>query len=151
MKEKNYKKITLDELKKLSPVWHLKLANIDLSKQPNKLDVEITGNDFHIYKSSWIEMYRALDPGYIKLYSKDKVFSTQQDSDKLIEIIKHWEGNTALIPPMMIDCGYNKLIPGDGKHRMKIASLVDNTEIYFILFDKQLPIINKYFNPILID
>ncbi|MBK8925027.1 MAG: hypothetical protein IPM74_03745 [Crocinitomicaceae bacterium] len=141
----------IEEIRKIRPLWHQRIADIDLSSQPDSLTDKYINNGFHIYKSSLTDLHKALDDGYEKLYNNDKLFSNQQDPDKLQKVLEYWENGVYLIPPMLIDNGYNHLVPADGKHRMKVSSIIDKDEVYFILFDVDLPKINKYFNPTLID
>lgn len=133
------------------PIWHKCLADIDLKKQPDQLDDKYVNNGFHIYKSSWDDLKKVLNPHFATICSGNSLYSKFQDKSKLDRIIANWNSGAALIPPMLIHLPDNTLIPADGKHRMKAAFIVDPTEIYFILFDIDLPSINQYFKPELVE
>lgn len=135
----------------LEPKWHMELGNIDLNRQPDSLIEKYTSNGYHIYKSSWDDLYNALNPSYEDLYKSTELWTDEQDKYKIARIIENWEKQMELIPPMLIDNGYNQLVPADGKHRMKVASIFNQDEMTFILFDIDLPKINEYFKPTLVD
>lgn len=148
---KIYKKTPIYDIKLIKPVWHMKTVDVDLSLQPDQLIEKYIDNGFHIYKTTWTNLHSALDPLYSKLYMDNSLWTKNQDHDKIARVLDNWKAKTSLIPPMLIDNGYNKLVPADGKHRIKVASILDKTEIAFILFNIDLPIIKSYFDPILID
>lgn len=133
------------------PIWHKRLADINLKDQPDKLDDKYIDNGFHIYKSSWDDLKKVLNPLFAKICSGTTLYSKYQDKDKLTRIINNWNSDVPLIPPMLINLPDNTLIPADGKHRMKAAFIADSIEIYFILFNVDLPNIEQYFKPELID
>ena len=143
--------MSIGDIKSIKPFWHLRTTDIDLTSQPDKLIEKYTSNGFHIYKSSWKELHSALEQSYSEIYSDDKLWTKQQDHDKIARVLKNWQEQVPLIPPMLIDNGFSKLVPADGKHRMKATSILDSSEVVFILFDFDLPIVNKYFSPKLID
>ena len=133
------------------PIWHKRLSNIDLKQQPNQLDDKYVNNGFHIYKSSWDDLRKVLNPYFATICSGNSLYSKHQDKDKLDKIVENWNSGIALIPPMLIHLPDNTLFPADGKHRMKAAFVGDRSEIYFILFDIDLLSINKYFKPELVE
>lgn len=141
----------IDDIKLIKPVWHTKTTDLDLTLQPDQLIDKYVGNGFHIYKTSWSNLHLALEPSYSKVYSDNNLWTKNQDHDKIARVLENWKNKTPLIPPMLIDNGNNKLVPADGKHRIKVASILDKTEITFILFDIDLPITKTYFQPTLID
>lgn len=132
------------------PVWHKTCENIDFSLQGDKILDKYIDSEFHIYKSSWAELRLVLFGSYPRLYSSKALYTPHQERFKIKRILNHWELNQALIPPMLI-LENNKLLPADGKHRLKVASLADPQEIYFILFDIDFPSILNFFNPQLVD
>lgn len=146
-----YKKIPIEDIKLIKPVWHIKTTDVDLSLQPDQLIDKYIDNGFHIYKTTWTNLHSALDPLYSSLYMDNNLWTKNQDHDKIARVLENWKAKTPLIPPMLIDSGFNKLVPSDGKHRIKVASILDKTEITFILFNIDLPIIKSYFEPTLID
>jgi hypothetical protein len=147
---KDYLKISEEKLNQIKPMWHTNLSELDLAKQPDSLVEKYINNGFHIYTSTWLALFSALNPSYEDLYKSKELWTDEQDEDKIARIIKHWDEDTKLIPPMLIDNGYDQLVPADGKHRMKVSSIIQPKEMTFILFDIDLPTINKYFNPTLL-
>ena len=143
--------MSIGDIKSIKPVWHLITTDIDLTLQPDRLIEKYTSNGFRIYKSSWTDLHSALEQGYSEIYSDDKLWTKQQDHDKIARILKNWQDRVPLIPPLLIDNGFNKLVPADGKHRLKVTSFLESSEVVFILFDVDLPKIKKYFSPKLIN
>ncbi|PWJ97109.1 hypothetical protein BC749_108260 [Flavobacterium araucananum] len=133
------------------PIWHKRLEDIDVKHQPDQLDEKYVDNGFHIYKSSWDDLKTVLNPHFAKICAGTDLYSKYQDKDKLDKIVTNWNSGVALIPPMLMHLSDNTLIPADGKHRMKVAFISDPAEIYFILFDIDLPSINNYFKPELVE
>ncbi len=150
-KTKMYKKTPIEVIKLIKPVWHVKKTDVDLSLQPDQLIDNYIDNGFHIYKTTWKNLHLALDPVYSKLYTNNNLWTKNQNPDKIARVLDNWKIKTPLIPPMLIDNGFNKLVPADWKHRIKVASILDTTEITFILFHIDLQIIKSYFEPTLID
>ncbi len=132
------------------PLWHKKIENINLELQPDKLIDKYVANGFHIYKSTWEELRKVLDGNFAKLYSNGKLYTRNQEKEKIEKIVACWNQGLHLIPPMLIHLENNTLVPADGKHRLKVASIADLEEIYFILFDTDLKYINSYFQPKLV-
>ncbi|MBY0533840.1 MAG: hypothetical protein K2P31_02610 [Rickettsiaceae bacterium] len=118
----------------VTPIWHQRTADINLEMQPDQLIDKYSKGGFHIYKSSWDDLKKAMDPNYAKLYSSPKLYTRNQEKEKLDRVIDNWNSGVPLIPPMLIDIGNNTLVPADGKHRLKVASLAESDDIYFILF-----------------
>ena len=133
------------------PLWHKKIENINLELQPDKLIDKYVANGFHIYKSTWEELRKVLDGNFAKLYSNGKLYTRNQEKEKIEKIIAYWNQGLHLIPPMLIHLENNTLVPADGKHRLKVASIANPEKIYFILFDTDLQYINSYFQPKLVD
>ena len=144
---KAHDKISADA-KKLTPVWHETVDAIDFDLQPdNEFSAPYNTRDFQIYKSPLADLIKALAPIYRQVYAKPTLFNTQHDKDKLIGVVDCWKNGEALIPPMLMDAGNNELLPLDGKHRLKVACFNGVEEVYFILFDADMPRITQYFNP----
>nr|WP_315240101.1 hypothetical protein [uncultured Flavobacterium sp.] len=135
----------------VKPIWQKRVEDIDLRLQPDQLIDKYIKNGFHIYKSSWDDLRKVLDLNFAKIYSNQKLYSKYQEKHKLDKVIENWNLGVPLIPPMLIHLDNNTLVPADGKHRLKVASVADPSEIYFIMFDVDLPDINHYFKPELID
>lgn len=133
------------------PIWHKHLADIDLGQQPDELDDRYVRNGFHIYKSSWNDLKKVLNPHFAAICSGDSLYSKFQEKSKLDRIVRNWNSGLALIPPMLMHFPDNTLTPADGRHRMKAAYIADPSEMYFILFDIDLLSINKYFKPALVE
>lgn len=133
------------------PLWHKKLENINLELQPDKLIDKYVANGFHIYKSSWEELRTVLHNNFAKLYSDNVLYSRSQEREKIKRVIESWNQGLDLISPMLIHLENNTLVPVDGKHRLKVASIANPMEIYFILFNKDLKHIKTYFQPKLVD
>ncbi len=147
----NFKKLTYSEIRsQIRPIWHKDLNDINLNLQPNKLIQKYVGNGFHIYKSNWSDLHNALNNSWSDIYKNPELWTEQQESEKINQILNDWFMKTPLIPPMLTDNGYGELVPSDGKHRLKVSSFLEENEIYFILFDVDIQIVSKYFTPILI-
>ena len=146
-----YKKYTIEQILEIKPVWITEVKNIDLELQPDQLTDKYIKGGFHIYQSSWEDLKMALYETYCKLYDNKILWSKNQQPDKINKVLLNWDNKIPLIPPMLIDNSFDKLLPADGKHRLKVASILNPKEITFILFDCDLEKINKYFNPKKID
>lgn len=147
--EKEYLNASISDVININPLWHSNTKDIDFSNQPDTF-IEKYTKGFHIYKSSWADLQNAFNPLYSNLYESNDLWTEDQDPQKICKVLKHWDDGDNLIPPMLIDNGYGELLPVDGKHRLKAASILDKEMITFILSDVDLAAINKYFQPQLI-
>lgn len=132
----------------ITPIWHLEVEKIRLDLQPDSLNDKYYNGGWHIYRSSWTDLLSALYANLGIIYSDTSLYSEYQEKEKIDNILEHWKKKIPLIPPMLIDNGFGRLVPA---HRLKVASIFQPDEITFILFDVDWKKITSYFNPQLID
>lgn len=142
-----YKQFTVPVLRNRNPpCWHLDIAHINWTAQPNGLTYsqKYAASAFHIYSAPWPALLKAMDKYFAPLYANQELWTDSQFEDTITDILKKWKKKIPLIPPQLAIMPGNptKLYPVDGKHRLKTASVLDRKTAIFILFDVDLPFVS---------
>jgi hypothetical protein len=132
------------EILNLVPTWHKDIADIHFDRIDFVPCEEYQGSQFGVYKIPWKALFVILDEYYVDMY-KSQTLSEEElfDCEKFMRIIDFWKHGTPLIPPILTSSGHGKLVPVDGKHRLKLSSLTKSEEVVVIVYDIDIILVSE--------
>lgn len=121
----------------ITPLWHMRIEDMDFSLQKHKLDKEYLIEGYLLIQcvglQHWFE--KLSDSGQGEFLAKNDVFSNDEfDEFAFCTIANHWRKGEPLIPAtIIIPNGLNYLFAVDGKHRLKLANYLEVETIPLIV------------------
>ncbi len=129
-----------NKLVNIKTFWHLKLEDIDFSKQRNPLKEELRIAGVQIIEKVNVELLLNKFIGENTNLFREKVLYNIDLCDwQISEILNYWKNGMKLIPPTIQSINNKYLFPSDGRHRLNIAYYYGVEEIPILVsnFEKQ--------------
>lgn len=141
----------MEEILRIKPLWHEKRSDVDFAAFPTGLDQRFEDSGFHIYQASFAELASAMMKHWRKMFADGDLWSKAHLNDRMVLVLDHWNRNVPLIPPSFGVMGSEGIVPLDGKHRLKAASILCPDRIPFILYNCDRAHFDESFKPRLLD